>query len=308
MASIVLVHGIAQEQYAADMLESTWLPALAGGVRVSGRPELADHLWRGGRPGELEVRMAFYGNAFLDPGAQGATGTAELDDDGRGLAEQLAVEWLEAAAVRAEGQRDQAEARRYLDNAALGSDGAQGLGAKVRPAANALAKMKWFAPFGFGVAEKFVVRALSQVTRYLTDDTVRQHAQQQVLDLIGPETQLVIGHSLGSVVAYEALHHAEHPTALLTLGSPLALQSIVYPRLRPQPACVPPILTRWDNLADRDDLVAAQLDLVPYFPAAAGRAVLPTTVPSVDNGAQPHDVTHYLTKSSVGRIVADAFP
>ncbi|MFD0360858.1 hypothetical protein ACFQZZ_05275 [Nocardia sp. GCM10030253] len=304
MAAIVLVHGIAQEQYAADVLEAQWIPALAGGVRAAGHPELADRLWRGPLPGAPEVRMAFYGNAFLDPGAQG--GTAPVDDDDPELSEKLAGEWLATAAAHANDLRDQVEAQRYLDNAALGDKGEQGVMAKARLAANALTRLKWFAPFGFGLAGKFVNRSLAQVTRYLSDDTVRKHAQQQVLDLIGPETRLVIGHSLGSVVAYEALHHTQQPITLITLGSPLALQSIIYPRLRPQPPTVPPALTRWENMADRDDIVAAHLDLAPFFPPAPGRVVVPTTHPAIDNGAQPHDAAHYLTKRSVGRIVAEA--
>ncbi|WP_406230880.1 hypothetical protein [Nocardia sp. NBC_01009] len=304
MAAIVLVHGIAQEQYAAEVLEAQWIPALAGGVRAAGHPELADRLWRGPLPGAPEVRMAFYGNAFLDPGAQG--GAAPIGDDDQELSEQLAAAWLATAAAQAGNSRDRMEAQRYLDNAALGDVGQQGIGAKARFATNALTRLKWFAPFGFGLAEKFVNRSLAQVTRYLSDEAVRKHAQQQVLDLIGPETRLVIGHSLGSVVAYEALHHAPGPVTLITLGSPLALQSIIYPRLRPQPPIVPPALARWENIADRDDIVAAHLDLAPFFPPGPGGTVVPTTHPAIDNGAQPHDVAHYLTKRSVGHIVAEA--
>ncbi|MFI6361943.1 hypothetical protein ACIBG0_04260 [Nocardia sp. NPDC050630] len=303
MATIVLVHGIAQEQYGADLLEAQWLPALAAGVRTAGFGELADQLWRGQRPGVLEARMAFYGNAFLDPGAQGGGGPVGTEDE---LTERIAEAWLTTAADQAADQRDRLEAQRYLDNSALGTEGAQGLGRKARPAANALTKLKWFAPFGFGMAGKFVNRSLAQVSRYLSEETVREFAQQQVLDLIGPDTRLVIGHSLGSVVAYEALHQTQQPAALVTLGSPLALQSIIYPLLRPQPPMVPAALTRWENLADRDDIVAAHLDLAPYFPSAPGRDVVPTTHPELDNGSSPHDAAHYLTKKSVGRIIAES--
>ncbi|WP_330256362.1 hypothetical protein OG874_18440 [Nocardia sp. NBC_00565] len=303
MAAIVLVHGIAQEQYGADLLEAQWLPALAAGVRTAGHAELADQLWRGQRPGVLEVRMAFYGNAFLDPGAQG--GGAPVGEESE-LTERLAEAWLAIAAGQAADQRDRLEAQRYLDNSALGAEGAQGFGRKARPAANALTKLKWFAPFGFGMAGKFVNQSLTQVSKYLAEDTVREFAQRQVLDLIGPETRLVIGHSLGSVVAYEAMHRTRQPAALVTLGSPLALQSIIYPLLRPQPPTVPAALTRWENLADRDDIVAAHLDLAPYFPPAPGHDVVPTTHPELDNGSSPHDAAHYLTKKSVGRIIAES--
>lgn len=72
MAVIVLVHGIDQQQKSADKLESEWLPALAGGVRTAGFPNIADRLWRAaGTPGGIETRMAFYGNLFLAPGQQG---------------------------------------------------------------------------------------------------------------------------------------------------------------------------------------------------------------------------------------------
>src|SRR5262249_18903816 len=43
---IVLVHGIDQQQLSADSLEKEWLPALAGGVRTAGFPDVADRLWR----------------------------------------------------------------------------------------------------------------------------------------------------------------------------------------------------------------------------------------------------------------------
>ena len=79
MAAIVLVHGIAQEQYSADLLESKWLPALAGGVRTAGFPDIADKIWRAG-PGAIEARMAFYGHLFLRPGAQGL-GAEELSPE-----------------------------------------------------------------------------------------------------------------------------------------------------------------------------------------------------------------------------------
>ena len=93
MAAIVLVHGIAQEQYSADLLESKWLPALAGGVRTAGFPDIADKIWRAG-PGAIEARMAFYGHLFLRPGAQGL-GAEELSPEQAELAEQLSLEWLE---------------------------------------------------------------------------------------------------------------------------------------------------------------------------------------------------------------------
>ncbi|EKT79089.1 hypothetical protein WSS_A29414 [Rhodococcus opacus M213] len=306
MATIVLVHGIAQEQLAADTLEAEWLPALSGGVRNSGNGALADRLWRNGRPGDIDVRMAYYGDRYLSEGAQGTSAAGKLDEAALDLAEQLAETWLQAGAEYAEDEKDRREASRQLTSIEHGEEGTMGARAALRPALNGLARLRWFAPFGVGVAGKFVWRALTQVSRYLTDESIRKYAQDQVLAQIGPETRLVIGHSLGSVVAYEALHRTDGSTALLTLGSPLGLRNVVYDRLRPQPSCVPPNVTRWDNLVDRDDLVAAHLDLASYFPPAPGSTVAPVTAPALDNGAKPHDAVHYLTKKSTGAIITDA--
>ncbi|WP_040781130.1 hypothetical protein [Nocardia pneumoniae] len=303
MATIVLVHGIAQEQESADTLEARWLPGLAGGVRNHGAPDLADRLWRNGSPGDISTRMAFYGNQFLAEGAQG-TGT-ELDDAQLDLMEALAAEWLATATVHAGDARDRATARR-LGTPPPPDAVAQGAQATLRPALNALMRLRWFAPFGFGLAQKFVVRALSQVARYFTDDEIRAYAQQQVLDHVGPDTRLVIAHSLGSVVAYEALHRTEHPVTLLTMGSPLGLRTVIYDRLHPQPCSVPRSVTGWHNVVDEDDLVAAHLDLAPLFPPYPGAAVTPVTEQHFDNGASPHDSTNYLTKAVTGGIVAKA--
>ncbi|NKQ52900.1 serine peptidase [Amycolatopsis sp. K13G38] len=69
---------------------------------------------------------------------------------------------------------------------------------------------------------------------------------------------VIVAHSLGSVVAYETLWaHEEHEVDLLvTLGSPLAMPSVL-DRLRPGgDAGRPPGVKRWVNLADVADIVA----------------------------------------------------
>nr|WTA71391.1 hypothetical protein OHB51_35985 [Micromonospora sp. NBC_00855] len=305
MSAVVLVHGIAQEQYSADLLESKWIPSMAGAVRIAGHPALADQLWRDNRPGAIETRMAFYGNAFLEAGAQGGAAQMKLNEAELDFAEQLAHQWLSAAAISAPDRGDREQAQIKLE--ILADDTAQpmGVGAALRPAIKALTGLRWFAPTGFNLATRFVVGALGQVTKYFTDPGVREFAQQQVLQHIGPETRLIVAHSLGSVVAYEALHRIDHPVALLTAGSPLGLQSIIYPRLNPSPAQVPSTITRWDNLADRDDIIATTLDLAPLFQRSSSGISPTRTV--VDNGAEPHSALNYLSKEHSGKVIAHAF-
>ncbi|MGH8901528.1 MAG: alpha/beta fold hydrolase [Egibacteraceae bacterium] len=154
------------------------------------------------------------------------------------------------------------------------------------------------------MAERFVARALTQVTRYLTDEQVRNYALAQVTKLVGSETNVLLGHSLGSVVAYEAAHRLNRPLPLLiTLGSPLGLRTIVYERLQPQPPSFPPAVSRWVNLAGRDDFIAAAPDLTALFPSTRRAHTRFEGGWTVDTGAKPHDAAFYLTKQETGRPV-----
>jgi hypothetical protein len=157
------------------------------------------------------------------------------------------------------------------------------------------------------IAAPVVWHTVTQVTRYMSDEDIRTQAQQRVLNLIDYDTRLVIGHSLGSVVAYESLHHTKRPIALITLGSPLGLQNVIYRkgRLQVWPPHVPPTVTSWYNFAAKDDLVAARLDIAPYFPSAPDRTVRPISH-IVDTGSKPHDIVHYLTQPSCGQAVSYA--
>ena len=139
MATIVLVHGIAQEQRSAAELETEWLPSLAGGLENAGHTPLADRL----RDGAFTVRMAFYGNKFLSPDHQGLE-PDPLTADEQSIAEQLALDLLRSAADSS-NPKDAGEARREL--AALTADphDAQGIvkATAVRAAAT-LDRIPWF--------------------------------------------------------------------------------------------------------------------------------------------------------------------
>jgi hypothetical protein len=244
--------------------------------------------------------MAFYGDIFTRPDQQGSADV--LDDAEWVVAEALATEWLTRVAESATREADQAQARRDLEGLRGQSGETQGVRAALRPVLNALVRVRPFARFGTAFAERLVVKALRQVTLYLTDDGIRERVQERVAALVGPETEIVIAHSLGSVVAFEAAHRLERPLPLLiTVGSPLGLRNVVYERVRPQPPVVPPQVRRWVNLADRDDLVAARPDLTPLFPGAPG--VLASSY-TVDNGAKPHEATFYLAKREIGNPIA----
>ena len=72
------------------------------------------------------------------------------------------------------------------------------------------------------------VGELAQVRRYLTDTDVKRAVDARVAEAVGAGTRVVVGHSLGSVVALEHLRlcPANRIELLLTLGSPLGLRAI----------------------------------------------------------------------------------
>ena len=307
MAEIVLVHGIGQEQQGQRSLEALWLPALADGIAAAGDEQTADRIWSSNRtstPG-ISVRMAAYGDLFRDADAQGAGGADDAVADDAELAGEIAREWLQRGADRGDSATRGVAARElgYL------SDDLEPMGAGhelARKLLVAVARVPWFASASMAVAQRVVNSSLAQVTRYLTDPQLNEAIRARVAAHIGPETRAVIGHSLGSVVAYEVVA-ALRPDLpiLITLGSPLGLDTIIYQRVKPQPPTCPAGTALWVNVADRDDLVAADPQIATRFPmpesthGAFEAGWLEDH--SVDNGPSPHSAEFYLRKAVVGR-------
>ncbi len=299
MVRIVLVHGIAQEQLSADDLENQWLPAMAGGLRNAGHPDLADHLWPI-QPADRPARMAFYGDLFLAADQQGAT--IDLSDDQRDLADAIATEWL-TNAVESTRPRDAGTAQ--LELQALQSDrgDAQGIRGTSARAVAALDRISWFGHAGFHLAK--LNKTVAQAVRYLTEPDIRAAAIDAVHQQLDTGTRVVVAHSLGSVVAYEALRaRPQQLPLLITLGSPLGLASVI--RRLQEPPAYPTGLNRWINLVDRDDIIAARPSLNNFFNTGRPDYATFDSTYTVDNGAEPHRATFYLTKETTGQAIAEA--
>lgn len=117
-----------------------------------------------------------------------------------------------------------------------------------------------FKGLGGPLAEWFVTRFFDEVATYLaTQDAPKRLAVREwvgdAIERVRPD--VVVAHSLGTVVTFEALWQRPdvHVPLLVTLGSPLALPRAVRDRLLP-PRERPPAVQRWVNLADPGDLVA----------------------------------------------------
>ena len=284
MARVVCVHGIGQQREAANTLHSKWAPALCGGVALAG-----------GRLMEGEVRSAFYGDLFRPSGRHLAIGDSQIQPDELDPFEQsLLLEWW-------------AEAAR-TDTAVISPD-ARTLGTRTPRAAHgalrALSNSRFFAALG----ERALLGDLRQVRDYLHEHDIRVSARRRVAEALGDDTRVVVGHSLGSVVAYEALcANPQLPVRMLvTLGSPLGIPNLIFDQLDPAPlpsnqaeACPrgrwPGPGRAWTNVADRADVVALVKDLRGAFGSAVDSWL-------VDNGATAHDVKPYLTAVETGRAI-----
>jgi hypothetical protein len=284
MASILVIHGIGQELEGPHTLHARLFPALRDGVTRAGS-DIAPE----------DVAFASYGELFR-PAAEFLAPTPYYDESDikAGYEEDLLiVMWQRAANCDENVVPPEEEVLSRTPSS-------------VRRALAALSGSRFLA----GIAERSFIGDLKQVRMYFCDDTMRTVIQGKVTAAITDDTRVIVAHSLGSVVAYEALfiHSHQQVGALITLGSPLGIRNLIFDRLRPAPVVAaeggrikgswPPI-RMWANVADTGDVVAAVEDLRPLF----GHEVHQLRV---HNGAKAHDMSSYLTDRRTGELIVAA--
>lgn len=254
MAAIIGVHGIWNHKYlsqaagslvgAQDAIGRDWAGWLATGL---GRLDIAI-------PAPVFLPVAYYADCLDSGAAQG------LDDDPQllpPLAQELLLQWVQ-------GLRDQrAPTGQAADPASLGYPTWP-----VRQAADWLTQR-----FG-DITRRLVTALISELAAYF--DPARAHSRQAARDRVAEAVRehrprVLIAHSLGSVVAYEALcaYPQLRAELLVTLGSPLGMPRVVFERLEPGPcngrASRPPGVGRWTNIADVGDPVAVPIGGLQRF-------------------------------------------
>ena len=287
MTAIVGVHGIAQQFRGGYQLGAKWYNALRDGLANAGYRSVADAL------APADVRVAFFGNLFRPPGTMAAWEPPYSPDDVEpGPERDLLAEFYRAAVEQ---------------EPSLGApEGTMGLGkASVPVMLDRLLRSRTFAR----VAERALIGNLKQVTRFLKDATVKDLVLGRVDEDVDDSTRVMIGHSLGSVVAYEYLCRCRPSSVelLVTLGSPLGIPNLIFDRLTPAPAngagAWPGTVADWVNVADRDDIVALRKQLAGLFPGPGGVTEVDDRL--VDNGNQPHAIDRYLSARETGGALGD---
>jgi hypothetical protein len=281
---LLLVHGRAQEDKSSELIEKEWMTALRRGLTNATLQE----------PAELTIDVPFYGKELkqfvdeydLPPADSLETRGGSIDDD--------YAEFLREVAVEA---RD--------DNKVASADIEQEMGPdpEIRGPENwrwVQAVIRVIDRVGPGVSNRSIGVLLRDVFIYVNDGTVRRKINEIVAKKMTSDPTIVVGHSLGSVVAYEVLreHQQTNVPRYITVGSPLGIRAIR--RRLKAPLTMPNGVKDWFNARDTRDVVALySLDLNNFSISPAIR-----NIDSVKNHTENHHgIDGYLDDSNVVKAI-----
>jgi subtilisin family serine protease len=156
---------------------------------------------------------------------------------------------------------------------------------------------------------------LKDVNDFLFDKVRREFMRRSVIERLesGGGPFVVIGHSQGSMIAYDVLRSLPADKfaidLFVTIGSPLGLTE-VKDQLKKfdgrQPLAVPACVKRWVNVADPIDPVCADKTLVKDYRATSGVAVEDVLRWNLDSPTDPHSGSGYLRLEDVRQPVRAA--
>ncbi len=214
LARIVIVHGIANQFNGERELRNAWLPALIDGLLLARSEDRVE---------PDDCSCPFYGDIFRPRATLGLNPTpnqAALRDGDESWRLLLEVVWREAVAADSNVPRPENFSNTLFRAPRF-----------VERAMNSIAKSSYLANL---IPLRFF-GDLRQVITYFEDPTIRVAIQERVKSKLAPDTRIVIGHSLGSVIAYEVLSSHDKSVAFVTLGSPLGIRNVVFDKLVPEP-------------------------------------------------------------------------
>lgn len=291
---LVLVHGRAQQHKDSVALKQEWIDAWRTGLDKSGLSiPIADSA----------IHFPYYGDT-LDALTHGNTNVPDVIVRGAVNEEEERLMRLVAVVLEEARQRegigdDEVRAAAAVHAGDVPIERGPLNWPWVRGIVTALDKVPGLNGAGLALATADVWRYLNHApTRNAIDNGVRQALPWEA-------EGVVVGHSLGSVVAYQLLKNDGHFAGwrvplLATVGSPLGVRAIreyVVPTKRP--ACV----GDWFNALDPRDIVALQPLDAKHFD------VDPPIENKVDvNNDTPnrHGIKGYLSDKDVAKRVHDA--
>jgi Lipase (class 3) len=285
---LVLLHGRSQQGRKSSDIQTEWLSALKLGLEKNGLS----------LPSQLDVTLPFYGDA--------------LDDFARRLNIPLTTE------VRARGatpnneflafqEQVADELRRQAGITDHQLDGEYGPNPRPRGPLNhewVLAILRALDKYGPGMSQGTLELFTRDVYLYTHHQGVRDEIDRIVRAAFTDLPTVVIGHSLGSIVAYNILRSDRRTSGvrkLITVGSPLGIRAI---RNQLRPLRFPSVVKSWYNVFDSRDLVALyplDNDNFPVQPEIENYG-------RVDNHTDNrHGIVGYLDDAVVAKKILDSF-
>jgi pimeloyl-ACP methyl ester carboxylesterase len=150
------------------------------------------------------------------------------------------------------------------------------------------------------VIDRVPLMNLPQVRRYVRDDKVRADVMDRILDHLPTHGDIVlIGHSLGSVIAIDLLDHLPSDLRVrrfITIGSPAALRALHEGSDRLLKKFPYGRVDDWSNFFSVRDVVTAGRGLASTFPGAQDFEL---------TSVHGHGADLYLSDPAVARLVAD---
>ena len=302
MRELVFVHGRAQQQKDAVALKREWVAAWDAGLAKSGLRRAIP---------EDRIRFPYYGDT--------------LHDLVRGVAPDRVAEIVvrgAGAAPNPEERRaivvhlDEARRRLGVSDAEVQAEAEAALRARGEPVVVERGPQNWGwvqallsvidrrVPGGSAASIALVTR---DVFKYLTNPGLRDIIESGVRQAMTPGVEsVVVGHSLGSVVAYNLLQRdgatlGWRVPLFVTVGSPLAVTDI---RVRVGPPRHPACAGAWFNAMDPDDVVSLYPLDERHFPGVRPPIENKT---DVDNRTpNQHGIAGYLSDADVARRIHDA--
>lgn len=158
---------------------------------------------------------------------------------------------------------------------------------------------------GKAAAAAFHVQLFDEASTYMKDERVRSGVLNRILRQLPDEGSIVlIGHSLGSVIAADLLPRIPHRlkiAGMVTVGSPLAQGNFDLNKLDTNLQVPPSNLEWWVNFWSATDPVAARRGAASAVPW-----VLDIRVPTRLQPLAAHDAHEYLSNELVGKAVGYA--
>jgi len=163
--------------------------------------------------------------------------------------------------------------------------------------------------------QAFTEYVIHDVYTYFYDkqrQSLMRSRMTELLDFHKP--RIVLAHSLGTCIAYDALMSANHEVeAFITLGSPLGLEFVkAHQRLihKLQKLVIPPTVKNWHNFFDPEDPVSLNQALEKSYKDQYGQGVLDNIIRNPDNkpGYTPtaaHSGEGYLSHPRVRALIGD---